>query len=86
MPRRILPRWLALFVQPHIAIQDARNVTLVIVKQFLCGKPGIDFHAQLLGLAAQPFAQLAQADDVVALVAHHGRQQGFGQAPGLVFG
>ena len=29
-------------------------------------KAGIDFHAQRFGLLAQPFAEIGQADDVVA--------------------
>ena len=45
------------------------------------GKAGIDFHPQRLGLLRQPAAQIAKADDVVAVIVHlrwGGQPQGAG--------
>ena len=38
-------------------------------------KAGIDFHPQALGLDRQPFAEIGEADRVIALIGHQRRHQ-----------
>src|SRR5690554_467071 len=53
----------------HIAGDHAFNLT-ILDDGFRRGKARIHLNAQLLGLFGQPAAQVAQADDVVAMVVH----------------
>ncbi|MNI28559.1 hypothetical protein D3C73_823390 [compost metagenome] len=58
----------------HVAGGHAAHGAVVVVQHFNRGKAGEDVHAQRLGLLAHPFDDIAQADDVVALVVETGRQ------------
>ncbi len=60
----------ALAVHAQIARDDAAHHTGVVEQRFLGGEAWIDFHAEVFGLLRQPAAQVAQRDDVVALVVH----------------
>ncbi|MEJ0043884.1 MAG: hypothetical protein WDM81_17470 [Rhizomicrobium sp.] len=44
------------------------------------GKPGVDLDAQGFRLRRQPFAQVGQADDIVAVIVHQLREQEIGNA------
>ena len=64
----------------HIAGGDALDRALFVVKHLGRGKARKDLDAQLLRLARQPAADIAQADDVVPVVLHLARQQKGGEA------
>ena len=69
--------------QPHVAGGDALDRAVSVVQDLGRGEAGVDLRPQGLGLGAQPAAQDAQADDVVAAVFHLRRD---GQADGAAFG
>ena len=73
--RRVVCRLLAVGADAHVAGRDAAHPAFVVVEHLGGGEAGIDFHAQRLGLLGQPAAQVAQADDVVAVIAEAGRQE-----------
>ena len=75
-------RRLAVLADPHISSGDADHRTLVVVKHLGGGKARIDLDAQSGGLLAQPAAEIAEADDVVAVVAHQRRHDEIGDAQG----
>lgn len=61
---------LAITADPKIIGRDALDRALRVVEDLARRKAGIHLDANLLGALRKPLAQLAQADDVVALVAH----------------
>ena len=61
--------------QTHVARRHPLHAAIVVEQDFCGGKPRIDLHFQGLGLLCQPAADIPQADDVVAMVAHAGRRQ-----------
>ena len=72
-PRRVALGRLAVLADPHIAGRDATHLAVVVVKHLGGGKAGVDLDAELLGLARQPTAQIAEADDVIAVIVHRRR-------------
>ena len=64
----------------HVAGGDALHRALLGVEHLGGGKARIDLDAQRLGLRRQPAADVAQADDVVAVVVHQPRQREIGEA------
>ncbi|MDT4856373.1 hypothetical protein FQZ97_907610 [compost metagenome] len=70
----------------HVAGGHAADGAVFVVQDFHCGEAGEDIHAQRLGLLAHPLHDVAQADDVVALVVETGRQQPVGRAARAGFG
>ncbi len=67
---RVLVGRLAFAVDAHVAGGDPDHGPLIVVEHFGGGEAGINFHPQFLGLRRQPAAQVAQADDVVAVIVH----------------
>ena len=68
---------------PHIFGGDPpHSGPTLVVQNLVRRKPGINLHAQLLGLPLQPPAQLPQTDDVVPLVLQLLRQQRSGNLVG----
>jgi hypothetical protein len=72
-----MPGWwlggLAVAADAHVAGGDAAHGALVVVEHFGAGEAGIDLDAERFGLRAEPAAELAQADDVVAVVLQSSR-------------
>src|SRR3569623_1491291 len=73
--RRIARLGRTVFGDAHVAGDNALDAAVIVIKQLGGGEARIDFHAQRLGPLAQPPAQLAQADDVITVVAHQRRHQ-----------
>jgi DNA polymerase len=64
----------AIALDTHVASGDAAHRALFIEQQFRAGKTGKNIHAQRFGLGAQPAAELAEADDVIAVILEALRQ------------
>ena len=71
---------LAVLADAHVAGGDALHRAVLVVEHLGGGEAGIDLDAQRLGLLAEPAADVAQADDVVAVVVHQPRHQEVGEA------
>jgi hypothetical protein len=83
----------AVFAHTHVAGGHAFDGTVVVVEHFRGGEAREDFHAEVFRLLGQPAREVAQADDVVAVVLRAFGQEdargacgaGLGQeAPGVV--
>ncbi|MNZ80097.1 hypothetical protein D3C78_987240 [compost metagenome] len=77
----------AFAVDAHVAGDNAAHHAVFIEQRFLGGEARVDFHAQVLGLLGQPAAQVAQRDDVVALVVHglgHEQVRHLGRTAGIL--
>ncbi|OIQ82638.1 hypothetical protein GALL_355700 [mine drainage metagenome] len=61
--------WFAVAAHAHIAGGDAAHDTGVVDQQLGGGEAGEDLDAQAFGLLRQPAHDVAQADDVIAVVA-----------------
>ena len=70
----------------HVAGGDALHRPVVVVEHLGGGESRIDLDAQRLGLLAEPAADVAQADDVVAVVVHQPRHQEIGETVGAGLG
>ena len=66
---------LAVLADAEVAGGDALDRTILVVEHLGRGEPGVDLDAKRLGLLAQPAGEIAQADDVVAVVAHLRRRR-----------
>ena len=66
---------LAIAADAHVARGDAGNGAVLVVEDFARGEAGIDLDAELGRLLAQPAAQRAEADDVIAVIVHQRRHQ-----------
>ncbi len=78
---------IALTVDTQITGDDAADHAVIVEQRFLGGEARIDFHAQVLGLLGQPAAQVAQGNDVVAVVVHglgHKQVRDLGRAAGIL--
>ena len=60
----------AITLQTHIAGGDALDRSILVKQNFGGGETRINFNAKGLGLFAKPTADIAKADDVIALVMH----------------
>lgn len=60
----------AFAVDAEVAGDDAADHAVLVDQRFLGGEARIDLHAQSFGLLGQPAAEVAQGDDIVALVVH----------------
>ena len=65
---------LAVLADPHVAGSDSAHCAVLGVEHLGRGEARIDLHSQRLGLLAEPAADVAQADDVVAVIVHQPRQ------------
>ena len=83
--RRVAVLVMAVLGHAHIAGDHAFD-DIVFHDQVMRGKAGIDFHAQAFRLLAQPFAEVGQADDVIAAIAHQRRKQDMGNGQRGPFG
>jgi hypothetical protein len=63
----------------HVAGRDAADAARVVVEHLGGGEAGIDLDPERLGLAAEPAAEVPEADDVVAVIRHLRRRR---QPPG----
>ena len=77
-PRLVVGAGSARLVQAHVAGGDSLDGPAGVVKNLGGGEAGIDFDAQVLGLGRQPAAEVAEAESIAALVAHHRWQQEMG--------
>ena len=66
--------WLAVLADAHVAGGDADDAA-VLLQEFGGGEAWVDFDAQRLGLLAEPAADIAKRDDVVAVVVHLRRRR-----------
>ena len=64
----------AVLADAHVAGGDADDAP-VLLQQFGGGEAGIDLDAQRLGLLPQPAADIAERNDVVAVVVHLRRRR-----------
>ena len=71
---------LAVAADAHVAGGDADHGAVLVVKHFGCSEAGIDLDAELGGLLAEPVAERAEADDVVAVIVHQRRHDEVRQA------
>ncbi len=71
----------AVAVEAHVARGDALHRAVVVVQHLGGGETGIDLGAQGLRLFAQPAADEAEGDDIVAVVLHLRRRRQ-AQCPG----
>ena len=74
---------LAVAAYAQVAGGHALDRAVLVVEHFGRGEAGVDFDAQALGLLSQPAAQIAEADDVVAVIVHLRRRR---QPERLAFG
>ena len=80
---------LAVLADAHVAGGDADDAA-VFLQQFRGGETGIDLDAQCLGLLTQPADDVAERDDVVAVIVHlrrgrHFERAGLGQEQEPIF-
>ena len=61
---------MAFAIHAEVAGDDAAYHAVLVDQRFLGGEARVDLDAQAFGLLGQPAAQVAQGDDVVALVVH----------------
>ena len=73
---------LSVLADPHVARGDAGYGTLRVVEHLGGGEARVDFDAHLGRLLAQPATEVAEANDVVAVVAHQRRHDEIGDAQG----
>ena len=78
--RRVAVLVLAVLADAHVAGGDAAHRAVLVVEHLGAGEARVDLDAQRLGLLAEPAADVAQADDVVAVVVHQPRHQEIGEA------
>ncbi len=60
----------------HVTGGDPLHSAIFVVQHFSGRKSGKDFHAQRLGLLAEPLGYFAQADNIIAVIL-----EAFGQEP-----
>src|SRR5690606_40963784 len=75
----------AFAVDTQVTGEDALDHAVLVDQRFLGGKAGVDLNTQILGLLGQPAAQVAQGDDVVAMVVHGLGHEQVRQLLGLLF-
>src|SRR3546814_4188803 len=84
-PRLVAGGPLAVLADPHVAGGHAPHAAVLAIQHLGGGEPGIDLDAELGRLLAEPAADVAEADDVVAMVVHlRRRRQAVGPAGGQV--
>ncbi len=66
---------LAILADPHRAGGDAAHPPGLVVEHLGAGEAGIDLDAELLGLSGEPTAEIAEADDVISVIAHLRRRR-----------
>ena len=81
----------AVAANSHVACRHAAHPARIVVQHLGGGEAGIDFDAQGFGLLAQPAGEIAQADDVIAVVIHLWRRRqanspGWGQKQESIIG
>ena len=59
----------------HVAGDDAFDLAIATDDEIRGRKSGIDFHAQRFSFARQPAADIAEAGDVISMIAHQRRHQ-----------
>ena len=72
--RRVAVLVLAVLADAHVAGGDALHRAVLVIEHLGGGEARIDLDAQRLGLLAEPATDVAQADDVVAVIVHQRRQ------------
>ena len=70
---------------PHVPGQDAFDGAIFVIQDLGPGEAWEYFDAHIFRLFRQPATDIAQADDIIALVAHHRRQQDMGHINFAVF-
>ncbi len=73
---------LAILADAHVAGGDARHAAFLVVEHLGRGEARIDLDAQRFRLLRQPAADIAEADDEVALVVHLRRRGQLDRARG----
>src|SRR5262249_30804591 len=73
-------RCFGVLAKPHVAGGNTADGATLVVKNLGGREPRVDFDPQLSRLLAEPTAKIAQADDVVAVVAHKRWHQEVGDA------
>ena len=60
----------AVLSDAHVVGGDALDAAVLVEQDLGGGKAWVDLNAQLLGLLAEPLHEMAETDDVVAVVVH----------------
>jgi hypothetical protein len=63
-------RLFTVLANAHVPGGHALDAAIRVIEHFSGGEAGVDFHPQRLGLLAQPATEIAQADNVVAVIGH----------------
>ena len=66
---------LALTGYPHVSGGYSANRTAVVIENLRSGKTREDVHAHVLGLLAEPAAEVAETDRMIAVVVRRGRHE-----------
>src|SRR6185437_3759064 len=66
---------LAVLADPHAAGGDAAHPPRLVVEHLGGGEAGVDLDAERLGLAGEPATDIAEADDIVAVIVHLRRRR-----------
>ena len=74
-PRLEVPLRLAIASHPHVPGGDSLDRSILAIEHFRGGEAGKYRDVERLRLLAQPAAQIAEADDVVAFVVHLRRRR-----------
>ena len=72
---RVIAGVLAIAAHAHIAGGHALDAAILVIEHFRGGEAGIDLDAQSLGLAGQPTADIAQRDDIHAVIGQERRHE-----------
>src|SRR5208337_1410161 len=64
---------LALAVEPQIPCCDANHGAFAIGQNLGCGEAWVDFYPKFFGLAGKPADDIAEANDITAMVRHQRR-------------
>ncbi|MNI01153.1 hypothetical protein D3C73_539850 [compost metagenome] len=73
---------LAVLLDAHVAGRYADNVACIVIKHFACGKARIDLDTEFLRLGRKPPTDIAERDDVLAVIVHQRRHGEVRQADG----
>jgi hypothetical protein len=77
---------LAVLEYTHVAGSNALDRAILVEQHLGAGEAGIDLDAQRFGLLAQPAADIAERNDVIALVMEALGQQPVGHLEAVVLG
>src|SRR6185369_12274504 len=84
-PGLVVRPWFTVAFETHVAGCHTDDFARVAEQYFSSGKAWKNFHTERLGLLRQPATYIAQAYDIVAMIAKACRQQEIRHCKGAVF-